>query len=462
MRVFLAKWSPHQLTEIRENGLMAVLARRSVQDLLDDLRVTPTLLQSLIARLNLPGKASLDAEWKLIVLSALARVGTVEYEPSLGGNANLDVRFTSPAGFQFTGEVTALSDDEAERRNPVNHLIREVSRRFEKRGIRGAITIRIGSQQQRTAATLMLPAPHQFTPQLFNREFSDFLDHITNAPKSPRTFRVHTDTTDVVIGYAPGRWQTTVAHTPFKGPRDIVRNALYNRLKKKVDQIKRSGPRSGSALVGTIVCDADCELLHGNPSVAISFERIARHFLSKSTSLDFIAGLSIKTDYAADGHVKPYTFEVRVVDRQPDREEMVAEVLQEGLQQLPRPIRTATTARYCLECQHQHGLTTLQYYDRVGASMADGRITLSARATVDYITGRIDRQRFEILTDDWMLSILRRALDNGGSMRSISVCHNPEADDDSLQIEWRDRDPATAPFSATPPIAGEASGGNKR
>lgn len=430
---------------------MAILARRSVQDLLDDLRVTPTLLQKLIARLNLLGKASLDAEWELIVLSALACVGAVEYEPSLGGTANLDVRFTSPAGLQFIADITALSDGEAIRRNPVDHLIREVSRLLEKRGIRGAVTIRIGAQQLSSPVSLMLPPPHQFPSQVFSHEFNEFLDKIARAPASASTFRIHNETTDVVIAYAPGRWQTVVVHTPFKGPRDVVRNALYNRLKKKVDQIKRSGPRPGDGLVGIIVCDADCELLHSYSNVAMSFESIARHFLRKSTSLDFIAGLSIKSDYGADGHVKPYMFDVRVVDRQPDREAMLTEVLQEALLQLPRPIRTGTAARYCLEGQHQQGLTILQYCDRTGTSLSGGRISLSARATIDYITGRVDRQRFEILTDDWMLSILRRALDNGGVVHSVCVRRNPEGDDDSLQIEWRDRDPATAPFAAPTP-----------
>jgi hypothetical protein len=419
-----------------------------VQDLLDDLRVTPTLLQKLIARLNILGKASLDAEWELIVLSGLARVGRIEYEPSLGGSANLDVRFISPAGLQFIADITALSDDEATRRNPVDHLIREVSRLLEKRSIRGAVTIRIGAQQRNSGVTLMLPPPHQFSAQLFSHGFDEFLDKIASAPASACIFQIHNDITDMVIAYAPGRWQTVVVHTPFKGSRDVVRNALYNRLKKKVDQIKRSGPRPGDGLVGIVVCDADCELLHSYSSVAMSFERIARHFLSKSASLDFIAGLSIKNDYGADGHVKPYMFDVRIVDRQPDREAMLTEVLQEALLQLPRPIRTGTAARYCLEGQHQQGLTILQYYDRTGASIADGQISLSARATIDYITGRVDRQRFEILTDDRMLSILRRALDNGGAVHSVCVRRNPEGDDDSLQIEWSDRDPATAPFAA--------------
>jgi hypothetical protein len=373
----------------------------------------------------------------------------------LGGTANLDVRFTDPAGLQFTGEITALSDDAATRRNPVNHLIREVSRRLEKRGIRGAITIRIGARRQPTEVTLMLPLPHQFSQEIFSRGFSEFLDQITRAPTSACTFGVHNDATDVVIAYAPGRRHTTVTHTPFKGPREVVRNALYNRLKKKVDQIKRSGPRPKDGLVGVIVCDADCELFHGNSGLAMSFEGIARHFLGKSASLDFIAGLSIQNDYATDGPMKPYMFDVRIVDRHPDREAMLAEVLQEALQQLPRPIRTATAARYYLEGQHQQGLTTLQYYDRCGASMADGLVSLSARATIDYITGRIDRQRFEVLADPWMLSILRRALDNGGIVRSVCVRHNPAADDDSLQIEWRNRDPATAPFAATARTADE-------
>lgn len=433
---------------------MAVLARRCIQDLLDDLGTGPRLSKSLTARLNLPGRASLDAEWELIVVSALSRVGAIEYEPQLGGSACLDVRFKSPAGLQFTGEITALSDDEISRRNPIAELVREAHRRLDKRGIRGGITISAGAERQSGAVTLLIPPPHAFSQQIFNQGFLEFMDRVNRAPASPHAYRVHNDIAQVAISYAPGPWRIAVHHTPFKSPRDIVKNALYNRLKKKVAQIKRSAASPAEGLRGIIVCDSNCQLLQSAGDGGMSFGSIARHFLKKTTSLDFVVSLSVKADYSfwsSDDRMKPYGFDVRVVDRLPDREEMIARVFQEGLQQLPRPVRTAMAARFYLEDQQQQGLTALQYRERASPALADGCIGISARAAVDLIAGRIDRKRFETLTDDCLLSALRRVLDAGGMVSSVRLVRDAEADDDTLQVEWRNRDPATTPFESAAP-----------
>jgi len=427
---------------------MAILARRSLQDLVDDLPAAPTLVQALVARLNVPGKASLEAEWELLILSGLSRAGALEYEPKLGGPANIDLHFTSPSGLRFSGEITAVSDEELSRQSPVDDLVREIMRWFDKRNIRGSISLRVGATYRAGALRLLLPAPHEFAHHIFNLDFNEFLGRIASAPNLPQTFSARDNVTEVALGYSPGPWRVSVAYAPFKQPRDIIRNVLYNRLKRKVDQIKRAGHNPADGLAGIIVCDADCELLHAYPGVTAGFESIARHFLKKTEHLDFIAGISINLDYSSGEYYKPYTFEVRVIDREPDREGVITEIIQRALQHLPRPIRTPAMAQYCLEAQHKAGVRRLQYYDRVGASMAHEQITISARAAIEYIAGTIDRQRFETLTDGWMLQNLRQALDNGATVHFMCVHKNPDRDDDTLEIRWRGRDPALSPFTA--------------
>jgi hypothetical protein len=242
-----------------------------------------------------------------------------------------------------------------------------------------------------------------------------------------------------------------VHHVPFKWPRDIVKNALYNRLKKKVEQIKRAGPRPADRLYGIIVCDCKCELLQGKGNGSISFESVARHFLKKSTSLHFVVGLSVKSGYAWDGRARPYEFDVVVVDPLRDRGELIAAAFEKGLQQLPQPVRSASAARVYLEGQQKQGLATLQYRDRSAPEMADGQIRLSARAVIDYLTGRIDRQHFEILADDWMLGILRRELEAGAIVSSVQLHRSERSDDDILEIQWRNHDPAVSPFESALP-----------
>jgi hypothetical protein len=240
----------------------------------------------------------------------------------------------------------------------------------------------------------------------------------------------------------------SIAYVPFKQPRDIIRNVLYNRLKRKVDQIKRAGHNRADGLAGIIVCDADCELLHAHSDVTVRFESIARHFLKKTEHLDFIAGISVNLDYSSGEYFKPYAFDVRVIDREPDREGTITDLIQGGLQHLPRPIRTPGMARHCLDTQRKAGIQDLQYCDRVGVSIGHEQISISARAVIEYIAGVIDRQRFEILTDSWMLQNLRQALEGGATVHSMCVRRNPDRDDDALDIRWRERDPAASPFTA--------------
>lgn len=203
---------------------MAILARRSLQDLVDDLPVAPTLVQTLVARLNVPGKASLEAEWELLILSGLSLAGIIEYEPSLGGPANIDLRFTGPSGLRFSGEITAVSDEELSRQSPVDDLVREIMRRFDRRNIRGSVSLRVGATYRGGALRLLLPAPHEFAQHIFNRDFNEFLGRIAGAPNVPQTFSARDEVTEVALGYSPGLWRMSVTEY-LKQPLALL--ALY-------------------------------------------------------------------------------------------------------------------------------------------------------------------------------------------------------------------------------------------
>lgn len=72
---------------------MALLARRAIQTLIDDFSGPPEGLRGLVNRLNGEPREAIAAEWELIIISALDRVGLIAYEPTFGGASN--------AGFPF-------------------------------------------------------------------------------------------------------------------------------------------------------------------------------------------------------------------------------------------------------------------------------------------------------------------------------------------------------------------------
>lgn len=178
---------------------MALLRRRALQALIDDGLLSSAQLKGLIGRLNRPVRGLLDAEWELIMLSALSHVGIVEYEPRFAGTAKLDVRFTHSSGLVFVGDVTCISDDDATRRNPVSQLVNEVSRRLDEARIEGGFTVSIEADSNRSGrgvkseVILALPPPHQFSQYIFDHEFQAFLDRIRNEPNAAPTYSVNNE-----------------------------------------------------------------------------------------------------------------------------------------------------------------------------------------------------------------------------------------------------------------------------
>jgi hypothetical protein len=385
----------------------------------------------------------LAAEWELIMLSALARVGVVEYEPALGGDANLDFTFSDSAGLNLTGDITMLSDDDVLRRNPVNKLADEVWQRLNERRLRGGLHITIeantGPPSGKDEVLLMLPAPHEFKAYIFDAAFDQFVRNIAANPNREHTHAVRNSKARLSITFRPGRPTTTISHLDFRSPRDIVRNPLYNRLAKKLNQIKKSGHISQDGLRGVLVCDGGSSLFAPFTVGVGTFglTQIAHHFLRKTKSLHFVAAITVKDTRTA---LSPggFDFDVRIIDRTGEAlDGLVGSVLREGLRTLPRPIRSPPNARLHVERQLSHGLATLDFSDAQGATLSDQTISLSARAVIDYVAGRIDRQRFEVLADSWTLSILRKALDSGNAVHSLRLVPHTLSDDDDIILEWR-------------------------
>jgi len=126
---------------------------------------------------------------------------------------------------------------------------------------------------------------------------------------------------------------------------------------------------------------------------------------------------------------------------------LVQKVLTEGLATVPYPIRLPLNARNFLEWQARAGITTLSRLSSTPWQVAD-RLRISSRATMDYLAGRIDRGQFETFINTLPMTVLRNALDQGGTVRRVHIETSANADDDRLIIEWVEHDPAASPFLA--------------
>lgn len=251
-----------------------------------------------------------------------------------------------------------------------------------------------------------------------------------------------------MISYFPGTWTTTITYADYRSPRDVVRNPLYNRLKKKANQVRRCAG-TGPSLCGIIVCDGGTNLFQRAVGLgALSLERIAEHFLRRTQTIDFVAAISVKdSSFDMSSRKHPYSFNVDVFGMADDAPRgMLRSLLADGLHHLPKPIRTPVNARYHLTSQKMNGLASLQFRDCGSAQLSAGNIRLSARAVMDYLAGRLDRDQFLLRADAWTLSILKKWLDEGNLVDGIDLVKNANCDDDELVLHVRRSDPAVSPF----------------
>ncbi len=414
-------------------------------------------MKKIVDRLNRCGRESLDAEWELIMLSALARVGSVDYEPPLGGSANLDFMFSDTSGLRVVGDITAVSDEEVDRQNPIDPLVRELRRKAQDRQLEGSFGIAVGSgaEQSRSGrdkGCLRLPPPHQFAKHVFDSAFENFMDRIVSAPHLSHSHSVDNDEAQLSIVYSPKGSTTAVRHADYRLPRDLVRNALHNRLKKKADQIRSAGAAGIEGYRGVLVCDAGSAVFQGSTVVGTyGYEQIARHFLRKTRSVDFVAVVTIRDPLALEFWAAgKYEYDVRVISKEGSCvESSFGELLRQGLRQIPQPTRSPVNARSYLTWHANHGIAALGYGEVHRGTLSDCEMSISARATIEYLAGRIDRQRFELLVDKLWLSFLKRDLDNGAVVETVHLIRHQERDDDELLIRWGRRDAAVSPFEPT-------------
>lgn len=426
---------------------MSLISRRSIQDLLDEDFLTPEKRAELVHKLNGPLEGVLPAEWELIVLSGLARVGTLTFAAKKDGAADLDVLFDSLSGLKIAGEVTVLSDDAVVRRNPIDSLIRECRRRLDEKRIRGTVEISlkdVRSADRYRKIELALPAPHEFRRFVFNDDFEGFTRRILKDPNGTHALEISNQKAQLKFVYCYGAHRTFVYYPEFQAPRDLVRNPLFNRLKAKSKQIKRAALAGGDPARGILVCDGGSSLFRLGVGNAYSFADIAKHFLRQKSTLDFIGAVSV-TNWLTVGR-PVYAYKVDVYERHDQGiASVVREVLSEALATVPLPIRLPVNAANHLRWRAEQHPTALNPIEATSSSTSDGEITLSARACIDYVAGRTDRNTFELAANEWMLKVLRKALDEGSTVQDVAIRHDANRDDDELIVRWT-RDPATTDF----------------
>ena len=437
-------------------GEYVLLARRSIQKLINESGkfLADAQVQRLVERLNANNRDAVEAEWELLILAALTSIGTVEHEADLGGSARLDVRFHGFGLGTFVADIRTVSDETYHRENPVQEFSSELSK-MEKdlrtEGIQGAFDYRVNgvsasTREGRYKTKLTLPYSHELKRVVFNTEFTAFLDAIRGEPNQSRRFDVNNKEASLSITFTPRADGARFgSHLSYNQAHDVVHNVVWQALKDKSRQIKRAGSRATGELAGVILCDGTCGLLRARPSHStVTVDEVIDRFLRKTSTVDFVCVVDI-VESTAYGNTRPPRIEIRMWSiKEKAWAQKLSGSLSVALQQVgppqDSPLNTLNQLNWAGNKQHLWGR-----YKR-NSTMTNTSLEVSLRAVMDYLAGRIDRSAFENIVHPDLVAQLKKRLDEGRSIESVSVELGRGTDDDGLLIRFGEHDAAKSPF----------------
>jgi len=374
---------------------MAIVCRRMVQRMLDENAqfLTKEQLDQQLARLKANSFQSIDAEWEISVLNAFRKLGNVVYEPPLEGAAKLDLLFTADDCSNFLADITSVSDEGFEEKSPVKSFYVELQERLRRAGVLyKGWRLSIGSHPAKYGEPTIpaIPPRNEFSKEIFNANFKQFLRTVKEQLHQSSTFSVRTSKTDISLTYDPnGQYFTT--HGPvYSQALKKDQNPVFNALRLKAKQLKKvtyDGPKA------VILCDGGTDMVHSPPHSSFDFNFNAvdatKDFLRQNQSIDFVVLISsVPTDEGpwAEGPVRKVDVTVVVnshFDRVPKR---IMEILERLESCFPEPENTADGARETI----RHGYSPTKFRPLTGGcGMSDTEVKISEGAVLALLAGGV-------------------------------------------------------------------------
>jgi len=360
--------------------------------------LTKEQLDQQVARLNANGFQPLDAEWEVGVLNAFGKLGNVVHEPSLQGTAKLDLLFTADDSSSFLADITSVSDEGFEERSPVKSFYVELQERLKRAGVLyKGWRLSIGSHPAKYGEPTIpaIPLRNEFSKEIFNGKFKQFLRAVKEQPQLSATYSVRTSKTAISLTYDPnGQYFTT--HGPvYSQALKKNQNPVFNALRLKAKQLKKvsyDGPK------GIILCDGGTDMVNSPPHSSFDFNFNAvdatKDFLRQNQSVDFVILISsVPTEEGLQAWAGLPARKVDVTVIVNNHFERVPKRIRELLERLescfPEPDNTASGARETI----RHGYNPTQLRPLAGGwGMSATEVKLSASAVLGLLAGVVTQE----------------------------------------------------------------------
>lgn len=440
-----------------------LFARRAIQSRLDELRgrLGDAVVDSLVVRLNQPNNHRLAAVWEAVVLHALSKYGTLDYEVQLLSGRRPDVHFTA-SNLCFIADITTTSDQGLHEKNPYQEFYDLINQMNGRLGLALAgVDIRVSSREEQTSrgtrTILRLPERKRL------REFikSEIEPELRAQLQSGATV-LHLEIDNQQAGLkitidSSGSPINTGGYPAYDVPTIIDGNPLYNALKGKVGQL-----RGATGLTGIIVGDADSSVLADRRygGTEITMQAVTQEFLRQYSSIGFVLLLSVREEevqrWSKSNPPKRWIHKQLVARDGLIEGKTLTTLFSSIVEYLPKPVEMPYNATHQARTSGygwgHHGNYMISLHPE-----ASIRIRVSARELMELIAGR----RTGAKTNDlhgWLdpenlpgscrpENPFEVQLRKGRLPTTISVTRTDQDDsDDWIEFEFGPSDPAIAPF----------------
>lgn len=405
-------------------------------------------------RLDKDGAVANAANWELALAYGFSRVGTVE--PVTGRDRNPEFVFSPErSSLKLVIEVTAVSDDGLEKRNPVRHFTGELTRLAIRYRLHqyGGWRYEIGSAT--SGPLLAVPSRSEMQGFFKSARWLEFLGEVRRDPTRTRVFRFSKNGGETTIAFVPGPGHSTGYYPNYRGLESLDDNHIVDRLKDKNNQIKRSG-LSYPAVV--FLCDNDCDALLRSPHIdRPSARKSVERFLNgqqgfrtgpwvvrreRPPRTSRISGVFLLGVRQHDSWGERRTLRQISCDYVPNRQlkaldEELLKAVAAAIENLPAPQDLPANARRRFPFPRHFGGGTIS----VGGRRTTMRMSL--KSVQGLLLGTISFDEFAA-EHAMHLRAMRYAVEHGRQISRMAVVTCPDDDDDWVEIELCEEDPERA------------------
>lgn len=432
---------------------MGIFSRRKIQNCLNENKVflTKQQINEHLNKLNLENHLSIPCEWEVILLNALSKTGKLEHERSFdGGTSYPDIYYTSNRSeLCFVADITTISDQAANDKNPIRYFMDEVYSYLKKKGIEKGIDIkvfgeRIG-QYGNQKIQLLLPEKAEI-PRFLKRSLFNFAQSILDQPDKFHKIEVEYPPKTIQISYNPKEIYNSGGYPVFTLPLSLKNNPLYNRLKSKAQQLKKANFRG---LNGLFICDGGCDLLNKKSSLSsgeYSQDEIIHNFFREQSTIDFLCILSIEEQLQS---LSPFTRDRFIfispyftANMESHESNQLYQEIEKFIKFLPKPDSTLANAIYRLGYQLHQGIThyrEISYYEP--SCHLASKIKFSSRELTELMAGTLKVEDFDIdapifKKENSLKKVCQKVIESKIAVTKISIEITSEVDDDWITIKF--------------------------